>query len=217
VLLAPPHPLDNAPIKQLHPDHSHPVNLPPRDRSETMSTSSESYRSSSGTTDATSISTDQMSPKSMNFPSPISESPDLAILPVVDEGDVAMHPCESKRVTPEAAAKGLDTPQHPLPCAPTDNSTSDSGESSAEQESMEEPRPSCILLNALHVQDVFDLPRPGARVDPRRPASFRAAKLPAQINLRNLHIQQIKYATISDIILYAKAGVGEGVLETAEL
>lgn len=95
----------------------------------------------------------------------------------------------------------------------------DDSESDGDDMSMDdEDRPSCILLNALHVQDVFDLPttQSNRKEMARRPA-FRRAKLPQQINLRNLHIQQLKYTTISDVIVYCKGGVGDGVLDIAEM
>lgn len=122
-----------------------------------------------------------------------------------------MHPCESKRVSSQAAAQGLDEEHHPMPCE-TDqpNQLSDSSNSSVDSD--DDPRQSCVLLNALFAQDIFELPRHGVN----EKARFRPAKLPAQINLRNLNIQQIKYATISDLVIYAKHGLGEGVLRIAE-
>lgn len=205
VLLSPPHPLDNAPERpvtkrsetdehtQLR-DFAPPQDREPRERSETMSTSSESYHSS-GTTEGT-------SPSVADF-----NSPKLGSLKTDEpEMDVQMHPCESKRVSTKAEEEGLDVLHHPMPCPPpVDDSDSDSDS----EESEEEARPSCILLNALHVQDVFDIPKRGS-------GRFKQAKLPQQINLRNLNIQQIKYSTISDIVMYTKNGVGTGVLDLAE-
>ncbi|WVQ78690.1 hypothetical protein IAT38_000777 [Cryptococcus sp. DSM 104549] len=216
--------------------------IPPRERSETMSTSSESYRSS-GTTEGTSPSLGDLSPPPLGVQklapetewlevSPSSDALDVDIELDGDAGpgaegevdvDVAMHPCDSKRVSPEAHAKGIDEPHHPLPCAATDeaaaqpNSHQSSASSSSSDQSDEdedEQRPSCILFNALHVHDVFDLPRRGdpAGKQPR----FRPARLPQQINLRNLNVQQIKYSTVSDIILYAKGGMTKGLLDVAE-
>jgi dual specificity MAP kinase phosphatase len=84
-------------------------------------------------------------------------------------------------------------------------------------------------MNAVHAQDVFELPMlplPGRRPSFARTTGkggidrplgrFRPSRLPNQINLRNLHIQQIKYATISDIVLYTRNGVSPGTLEIAE-
>lgn len=159
-----------------------------------MSTSSESYHSS-GTTEGT-------SPSVADF-----NSPKLPLLKTYEpEVDVQMHPCESKRVTSKPAEEGFDTPHDPLPSEPPVVDTD--SDSDSVEESEDEARPSCILLNALHVHDVFDVPKKG-------PARFRQPKLPQQINLRNLNIQQIKYTTISDVILYSKYGVGNGVLEIA--
>ena len=259
VLLAPPHPLDKAPVvkpsRSLRsqqprldvesrgstpvarvsnlPVQSHPTPAPasklaepldltptPRDRSETMSTSSESWTSSTGTTEGTSPSVADWQP-----PSPPSStkpggppSPESVSVDDAEGMDVAMHPCESKRVSIKAHAEGLDEVHHPLPCSSPEESETDSS-SCGDDDDDEDQRPTCILLNALHVQDVFDLPKYNPRAHPstRPKPRFRPARLPHQINLRNLNIQQIKYATISDIVLYAKNGVGHGVLHTAEL
>lgn len=120
-----------------------------------------------------------------------------------------MHPCESKRVIQKVIEEGFDNPNQPLPGEPS-TIESDS-ESDSDDDSEDEARPSCIIVNALHVQDIFDLPKKGLGT-----ARFRSPKLPQQINLRNLNIQQVKYAAISDVVLYAKNGVGGGVLEVAE-
>ena len=191
-----------------------------------MSTSSESYHSS-GTTEGTSPSVGDFKDPSCLSPSPWSPSFDVAApINAVVEADVQMHPCESKRVSAKAVAQGLDEPHHPVPCelspSPTtflgaivDSSTdtSSSEEEQEEEEAEEEDAgPSCLLLNALHAQNIFDLPKPGSFTSAR----FRPVRLPNQINLRNLNIQQIKYSTISDIVLYAEGGVGNGVLAIAE-
>ncbi|OCF45047.1 hypothetical protein I317_01098 [Kwoniella heveanensis CBS 569] len=229
LLFCPPHPLDE-------PRHPHRPKMPradtdqttqqpsyemppPRERSETMSTSSESYHSS-GTTEATSPSIAGYSP--LSSPGMDKLMPELETEEPHNEEtedvDVAMHPCDSKRVSPVAIASGLDEPHHPMPCAETSKIGSpieeevDSSDDSSEVDS-EDQRPTCILYNALHVTDVFDLPKHG---DTLKSPRFRQAKLPHQINLRNLNIQQIKYGTVSDIILYSKTGVGNGILEVAE-
>lgn len=200
----------------------------PRERSETMSTSSESYRST-GTTEGT-------SPSVADWKDPFSPAPPSAILSSSEEeceADVQMHPCESKRVSTLAHDRGLDKVSHPLACeAPGDESVKppatterpmepepnpmvdDDGDDS--EDDWERNGPKCLLLNALHVRDVFDIPGIGKRQSPSAP-QFRAARLPNQINLRNLNIQQIKYATISDVVLYTKYGVGDGVLQIAEM
>ncbi|WVQ94444.1 hypothetical protein IAU59_001523 [Kwoniella sp. CBS 9459] len=229
LLFCPPHPLDE--LRHPHrpklprtdtdrttqqPSYEMP---PPRERSETMSTSSESYHSS-GTTEGTSPSIAGYSPLSspgMDKLLPDTET-DEPLEDEADDADVAMHPCDSKRISPVAMAKGLDEPHHPMPCTETSKMGSlmeeevDSSDDSSEVES-EDQRPTCILYNALHVTDVFELPKHG---DSLRPPRFRQARLPNQINLRNLNIQQIKYGTVSDIILYSRNGVGNGILEVAE-
>jgi dual specificity MAP kinase phosphatase len=143
------------------------------------------------------------------------------------DADVKMHPTESKRLSPAAAddqeskgAKDEHKTWVPLfggpPVYADDDSeslpelTSDSSESLDEEQA-----PNCILLNALHVQDIFDLPGTSRHYigEPR----FRPPRLPGAINLRNLNIQQIKYPSISDIILYAKGGVSDGLLKVAEM
>lgn len=200
----------------------------PRERSETMSTSSESYISSrTGTTEATSLSVADFDPCKLSTSAPLkthsaseSKPPALAAEEEETPSDVQMHPLESKRVTAQAVADGLADAHHPLPCEqPKDLAQSDESSSSSSDESAEddddEHRPTSLLLNALHVQDIFDLPTLGERTPDGTPR-FRPARLPNQINLRNLNIQQIKYATISDIVLYAKHGVGNGVLAVAE-
>ena len=138
--------------------------------------------------------------------------------------DVAMHPTDSKRVAPQAVASGVDEPRHPTPGGPN----ADAPKVKAKQRvvrspasSVAEDMPSCVLLNTLHVTDIFDLPglHPngwGDKADSKAPR-FRPPRLPNQINLRNLNIQQIKYASISDVILYGKGGVGDGVLAIAEM
>lgn len=184
----------------------------PRQRSDTMSTAESYYYCDTG--GHTSQST--------------SDCPPTPATPNQDgEADVQMHPCESKRLSPAAAgcqdsrdARDDHKTWVPLyggpPVYADDDSeslpdlTSDSSESLEDEQS-----PSCILLNALHVQDIFDLPGTSRHYigEPR----FRPARLPGAINLRNLNIQQIKYPSISDIILYAKGGVSDGLLKVAEM
>ena len=227
ILVSPPHPLDkpnNVPQRpelprsdsqrttQLSQLQTPPVDFPDsRERSETMSTSSSSYVSS-GTTEATSPSIgdwkEPLPPLSPITPDPADLVSDDAASS--DSQDVQMHPCESKRISLTASP---GTEDRPLPGAEAEHPAViiDSSESSSE-ESEEDPRQSCVLLNALFAQDVVELTKHNS---PGR-ARFRQARLPQQINLRNLNVQQIKYATISDVILYAKNGLGEGVLKIAE-
>lgn len=227
VLVCPPHPADAAPertatstagVEQASPDRTTPLAKFPRERSETMSTSSASESHSSATTEGTSPSIADFCPRSS-----ITKSPNL---PQIDgeesettpaEADVQMHPCEPMRVSSQAKTQEPDEDSHALPSTGSDVQS----DSSSSSDDSEEPRPSCILLNALHVSDIFELPsftRPPPSTEEVEVGSarFRPAKLPQQINLRNLNIQQIKYASISDIVIYAKYGVGQGVLEVAE-
>lgn len=241
VLLCPSHPLDEPEADKARSESvdrpGEPNQMPidvkassgrePRERSETMSTSSESYVSSrTGTTDATSLSVADFDPCKLSTSAPlkthsVSESKPAALAAAEEDtpSDVQMHPLESKRVTAQAVADGLADAHHPLPCeqpkeiTQSDESSSSSNDESADEE--DEHRPTSLLLNALHVQDIFDLPTLGDRTPDGAPR-FQPARLPNQINLRNLNIQQIKYATISDIVLYAKNGVGNGVLAIAE-
>jgi len=184
----------------------------PRQRSDTMSTAESYYSCDAG---------DQSSMSTSDFP------PTPATVKSEGEADVQMHPTESKRLSPSAAddqeikgAKDDHKTWVPLfggpPVYADDDSESLPELTSDSSESLEEEQaPSCILLNALHVQDIFDLPGTSRRYigEPR----FRPPRLPSAINLRNLNIQQIKYPSISDIILYAKGGVSDGLLKVAEM
>nr|XP_018264408.1 uncharacterized protein I303_02574 [Kwoniella dejecticola CBS 10117]OBR86566.1 hypothetical protein I303_02574 [Kwoniella dejecticola CBS 10117] len=240
LLFCPPHPLDE-PTRARRPK---PQRLdtdkttqpaaqempPPRERSETMSTSSESYHST-GTTEGTSPSIGELSPQ---FDKPaIAEDPPLGGNEDNQEMDVdvAMHPTDSKRISLAAHAQGVDEPHHPLPCVNTDKigntaaeesdlSSSASSEGFSDEDDDEDSGPTCILFNALHVTDCFDLPKfprhAQHKKNSAKRAKFRNARLPHTINLRNLNIQQIKYSTVSDIVLYSKNGVSTGILEVAE-
>lgn len=191
-----------------------PVDARPRqrrERSETMSTSSESYHSS-GTTDSTSPSVADF--LSCGSPGGLKLSPDTEHSGM----DAQMHSSQSKRVSPSFTAKEHhDDDEGDMilgdPSWRTEN-LPHAWDSKESEEEEEDHKPSCILLNALHVQDIFELPKYGSK--PFDHPKFKPVRLPQQINLRNLNIQQIKYATISDIILYAKHGVGHGVLHVAE-
>lgn len=124
---------------------------------------------------------------------------------VITEGDVHMHPCEPMRLS--GIIKEQDTVEE-----------STTPQSSASSSDAEEMGPSCLFANALHAQDIFQFPPfSTAPYVSKGEAQFRRPRLPHHINLRNLNIQQIKYSTISDIILYAKGGAGSGVLQIAEM
>lgn len=209
---------------------SAPYKVPDRKDSESESTSSESYNSS-GATELTSPSLGNSLPSpSLSSFKPLPETDTQSMDSSKDDSngaEVAMHPCYSKRLSPTTVAKGLDEDNHPLPCSiilnaaaepetqkPSLSSSVSSSSSDVDEAVGQNQNPSCILFNALHVHDIFDLSKIGDDTEKR--ASFRAAKLPDQINLRNLNIQQIKYATVSDIVLYSKTGLTQGLLHIAE-
>lgn len=182
-----------------------------RDRSETMSTSSESYVSSNET-DATSPSIADFQLKTPTSPARSSQIMEPEV--VVSEDDVQMHPCESKRVSIQLPPKSNLMQEQifanvTIPGFAEDSSDSSSGSG--------DNGPSCIFANALHAQDIFDFPAFSTVPYEGGQANFRLPRLPHNINLRNLNIQQIKYTTVSDVILYAKNGVGAGVLQIAEM
>lgn len=238
LLFCPPHPLDKQHLRT-RPQRddtdlttvptSAPYKIPSRkDSSESESTSSESHNSS-GATELTSPSLGNSLPSpSLSSLKPLPESDTQPTDSSKNGGsgtEVAMHPCYSKRISPIAVAKGLDEDNHPLPCSsmlnaaaepqnPSLSSAISSSGSDIDEAVGLHQNPSCILFNALHVHDIFDLSATGDGTE-KRP-SFRAARLPDQINLRNLNIQQIKYATVSDIVLYSKAGLSQGLLHVAE-
>ena len=206
----------------------------PRERSATVSTTSDSYMTTSDSTEATSPSIAE------SDQSPPHLKPTLAADPKTTEAespsasgtvDVQMHPCESKRTSTGSSAdqSGVEPssagPSSPgLPDSPGEN-VMENGPLSTEPDALEH---SCYLLNTLHVEEIFELPicegssssrkkrSKGEDVPAVRGPRFRKPKLPAAINLRNLNIQQIKYSTISDIILYHKKGINDGVLSVAE-
>jgi dual specificity MAP kinase phosphatase len=254
LLFCPPHLSEPPRTAPAIPEAIIPVVLPSRERSETMSTSADSQASTFTDSSSLTIATPRTPSQTASADShvrwlsgSILESDET---PFADDGDVLsprsadvqMHPLESKRESPMTKAEGLATEQPPLTSEPLQTQPTDEGSTTSSNasyvESEEEPRPSCILLNSLHVTDIFELPEPiaansvnehgvhynfGARTPspisnsvPVTPARFRQPRLPPQINLRNLNIQQIKYTSISDIILYAKGGVGSGVLDVAE-
>lgn len=223
LVLAPPHPQDKAaptaspamPINSLKASQE-PGLAPVEDedgKAESYNSSNAGI-SSSPTTTAESLGpvTPPATERKLSDAAAIVSDLDLNDRGEPSTSEVAMHPCQSK--SPTAPQVQLD-----------DSSDSDSSSYISE----DDPGPSCILMNAIHCQDVFELPmfpsQPGRRPSyTRTPANekdrirgrFRPARLPNQINLRNLHIQQIKYCTVSDIILYTRHGVTPGALDIAE-
>jgi dual specificity MAP kinase phosphatase len=77
-------------------------------------------------------------------------------------------------------------------------------------------RAACVLQNSSYCLEIFWIPELISDLPTNDPTIFRQIRLPNQINLRNLNIQPIKYATLSDIVLYAKGGISAGVVRVAE-
>jgi hypothetical protein len=63
---------------------------------------------------------------------------------------------------------------------------------------------SCMLVNALRAETLLDLGRTHSGDGEAR---FLPPDLGGQISLRNLMIQETKYATISDLVIYAPQGL----------
>ena len=63
---------------------------------------------------------------------------------------------------------------------------------------------SCMLVNALRAETLLDLDKDLGNGEQ---AKFLPPDLGGQISLRNLMIQEIKYATISDLVIYAPQGL----------
>ena len=209
LVLAPEHPLNSVPYQnepakpqiatQTSATPRSMSSAEPRARSETMSTSSGSYASyaSSAETDATSLSVADFHSKS-----PEHES--------ITEEDVQMHPCESKKMGTSA-----DAPTGPP--APANVGVKEELEMLNQDEPDDgETRAECLLQNASYCMELFDMPE-FTKEPPTEPSFFRKIRLPKQINLRNLNIQPIKYATISDLVVYAKGGISAGVVQAAEM
>lgn len=251
VVLAPPHPLDKpqrlatspvtatSPLAQEHetqlplgarPPSPNGLDLPPPHDS--GSNSSGSYTSGS-----TAITSPTTTAESLSPTTPPATTQKLVGAVAVNEvglgsegssdgeHDVQMHPTADKRVGVAQSPRSENTA---LPQIVPDHGSDSDSDSDDSYISDDDPGPSCILMNAVHAQDVFELPMyppPGRRPSYGRAANgsdgrpygrFRVPRLPNQINLRNLNIQQVKYATISDIVVYTRNGVGPGVLEVAE-
>jgi hypothetical protein len=92
-----------------------------------------------------------------------------------------------------------------LPACPAVNDTS-AAASSAEIHDIhpEAKHKSCMLVNALRAETLLDLDK---ELSNGEQARFLPPDLGGQISLRNLMIQEIKYATISDLVIYAPQGL----------
>ncbi|ORX36396.1 hypothetical protein BD324DRAFT_651636 [Kockovaella imperatae] len=189
-----------------------------RGRSETTSTSTESYASSSGTTEATSPSIGDIKELASSAPNGSSSN----WMPITEEPthDVEMHPCEPKRSLSVAAEKDKEQssslPRDDItPAVIVESGSEADGASFEEVDSWGQDVPNSLLLNSLFVDEIFEgigETSNGELLPPR----FCSPNLPRNINLRNLNIQPIKYATISDLVLYARNGCSEALLNLAE-
>ena len=186
--------------------------------------STDSYMSSGGTTEATSPSIGDIKELSSSIPrlSPACSSPDIP-LPITEEPspDVEMHPCEPKRANSDAADRDREQSSS-LPRDDTigtitmEQTNSGDPDSFIEVDQWGQELPNSLLLNALFVDEIFE-GITNEEVDGQiPPPRFCASNLPRNINLRNLNIQPVKYATISDVVLYARKGCTDSVLALAE-
>lgn len=115
-----------------------------------------------------------------DVPSPVMRTPDMGNLTIPEDDDSEVE---------------VDLPHH-------DNSDSGLPTPGVAQEGQIRQHPeleqkSCMLVNALRAETLLD-PRTGRFLPP---------DLGGQISLRNLMIQEIKYAMISDLIIYAPQGL----------
>jgi dual specificity MAP kinase phosphatase len=129
----------------------------------------------------------------------------------ITEEDVQMHPCEAKKTGTSAPTATTEQWQALRKDDESSESEDDVGEYADDG-----PRASHLIQNSSYWEELFDFP-PLTREVPTAPTYFRKIRLPNQINLRNLSIQPIKYATISDLVMYAKDGISAGVVQAAEM
>lgn len=61
----------------------------------------------------------------------------------------------------------------------------------------------CMLVNAIKTEDVLDLDLGAAT------GEFKKPDLGGEVSLRNLRIQEVKYGTISDLLLYSEDGLSD--------
>lgn len=119
-----------------------------------------------------------------NVPSPVMRTPDMGNLTIPEDDDSDV---EIDLPTENDTGYGLPTPglqenaQHP-----------------------ELEQKSCMLVNALRAETLIDLGHTHAGDGETR---FLPPDLGGQVSLRNLMIQENKYATISDLIIYAPQGL----------
>lgn len=63
-------------------------------------------------------------------------------------------------------------------------------------------QPNCRLVNSSSLDDLLDVLDPGTH---DMSFEFKRPKLSPEVSLRNLNVQEVKYTTISDIVLYGPA------------
>lgn len=61
----------------------------------------------------------------------------------------------------------------------------------------------CMLVNAIKTEDILDLDLGTAM------GQFKKPDLGGEVSLRNLRIQEVKYGTISDLLLYSEEGLSD--------
>ena len=92
-----------------------------------------------------------------------------------------------------------------LPVCPAVDETSAAISSSEIHDAHPEAKhKSCMLVNALRAETLLDLDK---ELSNGEQAKFLPPDLGGQISLRNLMIQEVKYATISDLVIYAPQGL----------
>lgn len=123
------------------------------------------------------------------------------------DGKVSLLPPTSVPKTPEMGNLTIpdddetenDTPIEDEDLVPVTSDPTDPNPPPLENES-------CMLLNALKAEAILDLTTGEAQKEDGH-ASFMSPDIGLQISLRNLKIQTVKYATISDLIIYAPHGL----------
>lgn len=61
----------------------------------------------------------------------------------------------------------------------------------------------CMLVNAIKTEDILELDLGTAM------GQFKKPDLGGEVSLRNLRIQEVKYGTISDLLLYSEEGISD--------
>ena len=119
-----------------------------------------------------------------NPPNPVMRTPDMGNLTIPEDDDSDV---EVDLPQQDQPGSGLPTPGM-------------NGDAEARQHPELEQK-SCMLVNALRAETLLDLHSEEGT------GRFLPPDLGGQISLRNLMIQEIKYATISDLVIYAPQGL----------